>query len=203
MFQQELKNPSIPQLITSGYSITDEVLNIKQNMHVNKNMLSHINLMAFLKNCSYPGMTFCINRELRNKINEESVLANSLNMRIAYHDYFISLIAIKYGEMLCINKALVLYRQHEKNQIGVSGKKNKSREYWKKILIQKQCENEIGCFVYPNNIFIESKVRFLEKRKLWFEKKSSCSIFFNARNYCKFYDLKSYLADLYFTFCRK
>lgn len=186
---------TLPLLLTSGYYVTDGELNIKRSVHCNKTKERILSLKSFLKNCSYPGMTFCINKTLKEKLSELY-----LSEKIAFHDYFISLVAIKFGRMICINKGLVLYRQHSNNQIGVSGKRNRSYNYWEKVLLQKQSEIEIADYVFTEHPFIELKRNFIIKRILNFQNKKLLSILMDLFNYLRFYDLKSYLADLYYSF---
>lgn len=182
-------------LLTSGYSVTNETMNVIRNEHCNsKSRETEVSLLLFLKHCSYPGMTFCINKNLKEKVKELY-----LEDEIAFHDYFISLIALKYGKMICINKSLVLYRQHGNNQLGVSGKKNRSRKHWEKILSQKQYENKISEYILPDSSYIKSKKRFSDKRIDFFNNKKTVSIIISFFMYLKYYNLKSFIADLYYS----
>lgn len=192
-FWKKHSNNNLPMLLVSGYSITNENLNTISNAHVKPQIESEVLFKDFIKDCSYPGMTFCINRELKNKVKE---LFKS--KYISYHDYFISLCAIKYGNMFCINQSLVLYRQHGKNQLGVSGKKQKSKSYWEKVLQQKCNENYIANYIFPDNNYIVNKTKFANNRMRHFTKRNILVTFFNLYNYLRFYDFKSYIADIYY-----
>ena len=194
---QEAAHKTEPLLITSGYYVTDDKLNVAFNVHTGCKNSKEITLNAFLRKCSYPGMTFCINRALKDKIAKELEQQN-----IAFHDYFISLIAIKYGRMLLIQKPLVLYRQHGNNQIGVFGKKEKSRGHWKNVLTQKCLENEIALSVFPKNQYVLSKAKFGKARLSFFEHRSLYLIVLHFFSYKRFYGLKSFIADLYYSILR-
>lgn len=72
------------------------------------------------KNC-VQGASCCMNRALLN------IVIDSLNYididNIYMHDWWIALLARYYGEYRFIDKALIDYRQHGNNQIGVFNKK--------------------------------------------------------------------------------
>ena len=182
----------LPLLVTSGYSVTDENLHVVREQHVSAGSTHRVALKSFLKDCSYPGMTFCVNRALKEKAKELFSVEN-----IAFHDYFLSLVALKYGQLFCIQKNLVLYRQHGNNQLGVSGKRNKNRHYWEKVLRQKCAENQIATFLFPDDEFISRKTEFSEKRLENF-RRGKCRLF-SVFEYIRFYGLKSFFADFYYT----
>lgn len=181
-----------PILITSAYSITDEKLQVIENKHINKEVI-RINENSFVKDCSFPGMTFCVNKKLiqlaKEKYDEENVF---------YHDYFLSLLAINYGEMFCVGSSTVLYRQHMNNQLGSGGRGKENRTHWKKVLQQKENEMIMVNAFSKNADIYEDKLNFSLKRKSWFENRKIYCVIFNLFNYLKFYNMKSFLADLYY-----
>lgn len=72
------------------------------------------------KNC-VQGASCCINRALLNIIIDSLDYIDIDN--IYMHDWWIALLARYYGEYHFIDKPLIDYRQHEKNQVGVFNKK--------------------------------------------------------------------------------
>lgn len=71
------------------------------------------------------GCTVMINRKLRNIC----IKATDLN-KIVMHDWWIALVASKFGVISFISKSLVLYRQHLSNSVGAR-KKNLSYFFYK------------------------------------------------------------------------
>lgn len=194
---EQYKNFEQPFLLTSGYAICDENLNEIKSCHVQKGENTRINevmLNSFIKDCSYPGMTFCVNRRLI----EEAKTKRNYEF-IKFHDYFLSVLALINGKMLCIQKKLVLYRQHGSNQIGAAGSASKTRKHWKKVLAQKQDEIRILEYCGLEKTFIKKKSCFLKKRIDWFLNKKMLSIILNFPSYLKYFDFKSFLGDLYFS----
>lgn len=194
---EEYKNFEGPMLITSGYSVCDENLNELKSLHAKTKLhisVAQLKLNSFIKDCSYPGMTFCVNRRLieeaKAKLNYDF---------IKFHDYFLSVLALTNGKMLCIQKKLVLYRQHGSNQIGAAGNSNKTRKHWKKVLEQKQNEIQILEYCGLEKTFIKKKNDFLKKRIDWFLNHKMLSIVLNFLAYLKYFDFKSFLGDLYFS----
>lgn len=183
----------IPLLVTSGYSVTNEKLTIIKDCHIFVKGMKLVKLKSFLKDCSYPGMTFCINKNL---IKLAKDIYNP--KYVAFHDYFLSLLAIGYGKMICLQKRCVLYRQHKNNQIGAAGIKEKSSAHWQKVLEQKKKESETAIFCLPKNTYIKKRYAFINKRIKWFHQKNIILISINIIRYLYFYDLKSYVADLYY-----
>lgn len=180
-------------LYTSGYYVTDSDLKVKKVMHSKSDVSKYIDFYDFVSDCSYPGMTFCISRDLKELAKE-----NYNIQYVKYHDYFLSMLALKYGKMICIERPLVLYRQHANNQLGVSGSKLKSNNHWKNVLTQKENELLIALYCFPDNNFLIEKNIFIKKRMYWFRKRKILSIILNIYLYKKFYNLKSFMADIYY-----
>ena len=57
------------------------------------------------------GCTVMINSELKEKCGE---IPNDCIM----HDWWLALVAILFGDIICVNEATMLYRQHSGNQVG-------------------------------------------------------------------------------------
>ncbi|MBF9001166.1 glycosyltransferase family 2 protein [Vibrio nitrifigilis] len=69
----------------------------------------------FYKN-AVQGATCCLNRSLCEKVIEINDISDS--NKIIMHDWWIALIAKYFGYVYFINKPMIMYRQHGKNQVG-------------------------------------------------------------------------------------
>ena len=72
------------------------------------------------RNC-VQGASCAINKDLQQLVVESLSLININNLYM--HDWWIALLARYYGQYQYINKPLLEYRQHGKNQVGVFNKK--------------------------------------------------------------------------------
>lgn len=57
------------------------------------------------------GCTVMINRALKEKCGE-------IPKKCIMHDWWLALVAVLFGELVCVNEPTMLYRQHEYNQVG-------------------------------------------------------------------------------------
>lgn len=57
------------------------------------------------------GCTIMINRALKEKCGE-------ISDKCIMHDWWLALVAVLFGEIVCIEEATMLYRQHSDNQVG-------------------------------------------------------------------------------------
>lgn len=72
------------------------------------------------KNC-VQGASCAFNREMKKLLYFSLGVINKKNLYM--HDWWIAILAKYYGNSIFINKPLINYRQHSKNQIGVYNKK--------------------------------------------------------------------------------
>lgn len=184
-----------PVLLTSGINVVDEKLISKKYLHIDKVITSKILLKNIYHDFSYPGMSFCLNRKLIEVARKHCSVET-----IPFHDLFLFLVALKYGTVFCINKPLVLYRQHGTNQIGVGGKGKKNRLYWNKVLLQKKRVVNLISFFFFENKYFTKKTVFTNKRITMFSTKKVLNILLNFAKYVSYYDLKSFIADIYYCF---
>lgn len=116
-------NNKKPLLIHSDLSIVDQELNL-----INSSFFKYKNLNPYCDDLSNilfqniaTGCTMLINRKLASliyPIPKEAIM----------HDWWILLVAKVFGEIKFIDEALLLYRQHDNNTIGVYNK-NLFRKY--------------------------------------------------------------------------
>lgn len=84
---------------------------------ISKNIMKDDSILY--RNC-VQGASCAINRDLQQLVVESLSLININNLYM--HDWWIALLARYYGQYQCINKPLLEYRQHGKNQVGVFNK---------------------------------------------------------------------------------
>lgn len=140
MIENEEKNISKPILVFSDLEVVNEELecislsmNKSQNLKPNKIFINDLLCQNVITGC-----TVMINYNLRNlslKLKERK--------NIIMHDWWISLVAAKYGIIAYCDEQLILYRQHSKNSVGA--KKLHSFKYLKnRLLNSKETRDSIN-----------------------------------------------------------
>ena len=123
---QYLEKSEIQLWNSIGFNQKEEITVYKKGDRIFINELIKHNVVT--------GMTTCITAALRKYILPLS--------ESAIHDKWISLLAIYYGNVVAINKDLVLYRQHSNNAVGTerSIKKSlKNRKHYIDKLKNRRC----------------------------------------------------------------
>lgn len=115
-------DPSKPTLVFSDASLIDEDgYGMADSFFSYQGITSDI--MAddsiLYRNC-VQGASCAINRNLQELIKDSLPLINTNNLYM--HDWWIALLARYYGQYYFINKPLLQYRQHSRNQVGVFNK---------------------------------------------------------------------------------
>jgi glycosyltransferase involved in cell wall biosynthesis len=112
----------IPILIHSDLALTDHNLSVTySSMFKSQHIKQDQTFQEALIQSSVTGCASCINSNLLK------LLKNSSIKKSIMHDWYASLMANVYGEVIFINKPTVLYRQHSCNQIGA--KPHRLNEY--------------------------------------------------------------------------
>lgn len=102
------------------------------------------------------GCTVMINKSLLQYLNKKTIDTSKITM----HDSWLALIALCFGKLFFINKALVYYRQHETNSVGAPNVRN-IRHMLKKLVDKKNnSRSNLGhiieishfCKVYSNEL---------------------------------------------------
>lgn len=112
----EEKNQNVPICVHTNLSVVDRTLKKKVESEP-KRVWSSFQKVLF-SNC-VTGCTAMINNELKSKIRFEDIDYS----KIAMHDWWIALIAAKFGKLIYLKEETVLYRQHGDNVDG-SQRKN-------------------------------------------------------------------------------
>lgn len=133
------------------------------------------------RNC-VQGASCAINRNLQELIKDSFPLINTNNLYM--HDWWIALLARYYGQYYFINKPLLQYRQHSKNQVGVFNKNfrllyyiTRFKIYFKNFKKSIEQAKEFECFSYrytkKNSILLSKEHRkysYVSKIKVMFIK---------------------------------
>jgi len=103
---------NLPLLVHSNLSVTDENLNIIYNDMEKLTSVNSHSLNRLLVENSITGNSMLINKKLIEIYKEPK--------DCIMHDWWFALIASSLGKISFIKETLTLYRQHEKNTLGVS-----------------------------------------------------------------------------------
>lgn len=113
-----------PVLVHTNLTAVDEKLNIlKKQVYPTSKRIDGLNVM--LSSNSVTGCTVAINNALKKKIS------NDPTELMIMHDWWIGLCAVTFGYVEYIPRPMILYRQHEDNQVGTD---TMMRDRLKKLL---------------------------------------------------------------------
>ena len=128
MYEVE-KETDKPVLIYSDLQIVDRNLNSISNYFFceNEPFIQNRSLGQLLVQNYVPGCSMLLNKPLVEK-------AFPIPSGAIMHDWWIVLIASTFGRISYLNKPLVLYRQHDGNEIGINNSLESARYLFKKIL---------------------------------------------------------------------
>jgi len=155
MCELESKHEDMPLLVHTDLKVVDEKLQLihnsfLKNEHINPQLNSFNRLL--MQN-TITGCTMMINRRLAE-------LSLPLSNGIIMHDWWMGLVASKFGKIGFVNNPLILYRQHANNSIGA---KNFTLEY----VLNKVFEKEIiSKNIIQANIFLNQYRNRLDKRTI-------------------------------------
>ncbi len=102
-----------PVLVHSDLTVVDHKLEVISPSFFDfyKLKQNNITLPRLLVQNYVTGCTVMINRALKQKCGK---IPNEAIM----HDWWLALVAQIFGKLICINEPTILYRQHERNQVG-------------------------------------------------------------------------------------
>lgn len=103
----------IPVLVHSDLKVADQDLSVISPSFFDFQQLKQdkITLPRLLVQNYVTGCTVMINRALKEKCGK-------IPDKCIMHDWWLALVAILFGKLVCINQATMLYRQHAGNQVG-------------------------------------------------------------------------------------
>lgn len=125
----------MPKLIFSDSILIDECSHIISDSYFSYQGLDVAVFeddSIFFKNC-VQGAASCINRSMRDLVLYSIKNINTRNLLM--HDHWLALLAKYYGKYIYIDKKLLFYRQHSKNEIGAFNKRYRFFYYLKNFSI--------------------------------------------------------------------
>jgi len=116
MQDMEKKYGDIPLLVHTDLKVVDEYMNTIDGSFWNHEFISpqYNSLNRLLMQNTITGCTVMINRNLAE-------LVSPMPTESIMHDWWIGLVASKFGKIAYIDESLIKYRQHDSNSIGVKG----------------------------------------------------------------------------------
>ncbi|MDO4607823.1 MAG: glycosyltransferase family 2 protein [Clostridia bacterium] len=113
MKKAEGENSDKPVLVHTDLKVVDGSLNTicDSFFGFQKLIQDNITLPKLLVQNYVTGCTVMINRALKQKCGK---IPNDCIM----HDWWLALVAVIFGELVCLNEPTMLYRQHDNNQVG-------------------------------------------------------------------------------------
>lgn len=113
MKDAEGDNKDLPVLVHSDLKVVDEQLQTISPSFFEFQQLKqdNITLPKLLVQNYVTGCTVMINRALKNRCGE---IPDTCIM----HDWWLALVAVLFGKLVCIGESTMLYRQHRNNQVG-------------------------------------------------------------------------------------
>lgn len=102
-----------PVLVHTDLKVVDQKLNeiAPSFFDFQKLIQDDITLPKLLVQNYVTGCTVMINRALKEKCGD-------IPKECIMHDWWLALVAVMFGELVCVNEATMLYRQHADNQVG-------------------------------------------------------------------------------------
>ena len=116
MQEMEQQFSDIPLLVHTDLEVVDEKLNTINSSFYTFQKINPFedNLNKFLVQNSITGCTIMINRELAQK-------CLPIPSKAIIHDWWIGLVASKFGKIGYLNSPTIQYRQHNNNTVGAKG----------------------------------------------------------------------------------
>ncbi len=113
MKSAEGKSTDTPILVHTDLKVADSQLNVinESFFDFQKLIQDDITLPKMLVQNYATGCTVMINRALRQKCGQ-------IPKGCIMHDWWLALVAVIFGKLICLNEATMLYRQHSNNQVG-------------------------------------------------------------------------------------
>lgn len=169
----EKKFGNIPLLVHTDLEVVDEELTTInssfmnfQNIDALKNRFSNLLLQNTITGC-----TTMINRKLANK-------SLPISSNVIMHDWWIGLVASRFGKIGYIDEVTIKYRQHGKNTVGAKGFDILFivKSIFKKISLENNISQSKAFLEKFKEELDENTIKMLEKfttlnQKNWFEKR--------------------------------
>lgn len=156
----------------------EPIITKNKPFHSNNNLIRKFIKKNAIKKIDYkeciiynisPGCTLALRKEIKDEFLKTNIALP--------HDWTINLIAAQKEGLYFYNKALIYYRIHDNNTLGL--KKNRTYESRIEILENSLNEKKMMQKIYQNNLFLNDTISFYEKRLTALKKHSKSRIFTN------------------------
>lgn len=138
-----------PSLVHTDLFVVDGNLNtISDSMFLSQGLNKNPDLKNALIQSSVTGCTMMINDSLREIAIKK---ANTENMIM--HDWYLTILALIFGNVGFVNEPLILYRQHGNNQVGAKNTKSFSYIFNKALQLKKNKESIKNTYLQAKDIF--------------------------------------------------
>ncbi len=112
VMRSEENDGKTPVLVHSDLTVVDgELREIASFFDFQKLFQDDITLPKLLVQNYVTGCTVMINRALKQK-------CGVIPSKCIMHDWWLALVAVLFGKLVCLNESTMLYRQHSNNQVG-------------------------------------------------------------------------------------
>lgn len=111
--QKAEQDKDTPILVHTNLKVADQKLNVVSPSFFEFQQLDpkDLTLPRLLVQNYVTGCTVMINRALAKKCGE-------IPKQCIMHDWWLALVAVLFGKIVCVDEPTILYRQHENNQVG-------------------------------------------------------------------------------------
>lgn len=136
-------------LVHSDLFVVDSELNmLSDSMFLSQGLNKNPHLKNALIQSSVTGCTMMINDSLR-----EIAIKKSNTENMIMHDWYITILALIFGNVGFVNEPLILYRQHGNNQVGAKNTKSFSYIFNKALQLKKNKESIKNTYLQAKDIF--------------------------------------------------
>ena len=168
MKAKETEKCGCPKLVCTDLKVIDEKKNVLADSFWNyMNLEAGGKLRRLILQNNVTGCTMMVNRTLLTLMKKKVKIDN-----ILMHDHYAALLALLFGEIVYLNEAPILYRQHTANSVGAKDAKSISyllerwgrgkKKYQKDLFASARQVNEI-LYCFSDEKFEESSRKLLEE----------------------------------------
>ena len=145
---QEVENGK-PALVHSDLFVVDSNLNtISNSMFLSQGLNKNPDLRNALVQSSVTGCTMMINNALR-----EIAIKKTNTENMIMHDWYLTILALIFGNVDFVDEPLILYRQHGNNEVGAKNTKSLGYIFNKALQLKKNKESIKNTYLQAKDIF--------------------------------------------------
>jgi len=156
---EQLYSKDTPILVHTDLTVVDENLNLISGSLFRYEKLSpeRTGLKECLVQNTVTGCTLMINRALKEMVKE-------VPSHAVMHDWWLALVASAFGKIIVLNDQTVLYRQHQKNQVGAYNSKNLTSNF-RRLINKERTKRIYGAMFKQAECFAETFNDLLDEKQ--------------------------------------